>query len=142
MKGKVSCKSLSSLLLFTDKNCQDLLKKGIVFSGLLQVYLVDRFTPVYCDQVTDGGGWLVIQRNDWTMSFAKTWDEYKQGFGDLMKSFWWGNEKIHQITAGGKYELRIDLKKSTGEEGYGKYPQFKVCPYSYRYSPVVQVLKL
>ena len=75
---------------------------------------------IYCDQTTDGGGWLVILR------FYKLWMEYKNGFGDLHREFWWGNENIHQLTWSSEFDLRVDLIHSNGTIGYGKYRGFKV----------------
>ena len=47
---------------------------------------------VYCDMITDGGGWIVIQRNkkDSQLNFNKNWTDYEEGFGDLNKEFWYG----------------------------------------------------
>jgi len=42
----------------------------------------------YCDTVTDGGGWLVIQRRkDGSEDFNRFWWEYEIGFGDLRGEF-------------------------------------------------------
>ena len=43
----------------------------------------------YCDTITDGGGWLVIQRRRQygTEDFHRFWSEYERGFGNLHSEF-------------------------------------------------------
>ncbi|RUS83520.1 hypothetical protein EGW08_008699 [Elysia chlorotica] len=67
--------------------------------------------PHLCDHVTDGGGWIVIQRRSTgEVNFTRGWNDYKHGFGSFRTNFWLGNEKIHQITTSGKYEIKITIK--------------------------------
>ena len=86
-------------------------------------------TPVYCDQTSDSGGWLVIQRNDATGKFEKTWNEVKVGFGDVDKgSYWFGNENMHNLTWNStqSWELLVHFTPQGGTRGFAKYGGFKV----------------
>ena len=68
-------------------------------------------TPFLCDMITDGGGWIVIQRRTTgNVDFYRGWDEYKRGFGALDDDFWLGNENIHLLSSSGHYELRIEMR--------------------------------
>ena len=45
----------------------------------------------YCDGVTAGGGWLVVQRrHDGSVDFNRGWIDYEDGFGSLTGEFWYG----------------------------------------------------
>ena len=45
----------------------------------------------YCDTITAGGGWLVIQRRqDGSVDFNRDWVDYEDGFGSLTGEFWYG----------------------------------------------------
>ncbi|XP_067676456.1 fibrinogen-like protein A [Haliotis asinina] len=76
----------------------------------------------YCDMT--GGGWLVFQRRmDGSEDFYRTWFEYMDGFGNLTREFWLGNEKIHRLTKQKTYELRIDVENKSGSL-YAEYNSF------------------
>ena len=92
---------------------------------------------VYCDTTTDGGGWIVIQRNrnNSQLSFNKNWVEYKDGFGDLNKDFWYGLEAIHTLTQNGQWEMRVDYQALglSNSWYYLYYNQFSVGSASQEY---------
>ena len=88
----------------------------------------------YCDTVTDGGGWLVIQRRkDGSEDFNRFWWEYEIGFGDLRGEFWYGLHAIHCLTNQGQWELRIDYIFPNGTNGYLSYSNFRVGPATEQY---------
>ncbi|XP_059158283.1 ficolin-1-A-like isoform X1 [Physella acuta] len=65
---------------------------------------------VMCDTKTDGGGWIIMQRRVvGDVNFHRGWHDYKHGFGSYNGDFWLGNELIHQLTAEGQFELRVDF---------------------------------
>ena len=91
---------------------------------------------VYCDLVTDGGGWIVIQRNkeDSSVSFNRNWVDYEKGFGDLNTGFWYGLEEIHYLTQRGQWEMRVDYQFTNNKSfSYLHYNQFSVGSASEEY---------
>ena len=93
-------------------------------------------TNVYCDTVTAGGGWLVIQRRiDGSVDFNRYWSEYEEGFGNLPDDdkdttgeFWIGLRSLHCLTSQGQWELRIDYIFPNKTKGYLSYHHFRVGP--------------
>ena len=93
-------------------------------------------TNVYCDTVTAGGGWLVIQRRiDGSVDFNRYWSEYEEGFGNLPDDdkdttgeFWIGLRSLHCLTSQGQWELRIDYMFPNKTKGYLSYHHFRVGP--------------
>jgi len=82
---------------------------------------------VYCDTITAGGGWLVIQRRkDGSVDFNRDWADYEEGFGSLTGEFWYGLRAVHCLTHQGQWELRIDYTLSNGTKGYLSYSKFRV----------------
>ena len=82
----------------------------------------------YCDTITDGGGWLVIQRRqDGSVDFNKFWWEYEMGFGSLTGEFWYGLRALHCLTGQGGWEMRMDIKLANGTNIFLQYEQFKVA---------------
>ncbi|XP_077400536.1 fibrinogen-like 2a [Vanacampus margaritifer] len=88
----------------------------------------------YCDMESFGGGWTVIQqRLDGSVSFNRTWAEYKKGFGNLRGEFWLGNDHIHLLTKAKDMTLRIELEDFEDVREYAKYEQFYVANDYLRY---------
>ena len=83
---------------------------------------------VYCDTATDGGGWIVVQRNrkNSKVNFNKNWIDYEKGFGNLTTDFWYGLEAIHCFTQIGQWEMRVDYQKNDKTWSYLHYNQFSV----------------
>ena len=125
------------------KNCCNVAVGDHYFSinkNSSQVYTVidlcGRRTTVqgYCDTVTDGGGWLVIQRRkDGSIDFVRFWWEYEMGFGYLRGEFWYGLHAIHCLTNQGQWELRIDYTFPNGTNDYLSYSSFRVGPATEQY---------
>ena len=82
----------------------------------------------YCDTLTDGGGWIVIQRRIQGVNedFNRFWWEYELGFGNLQTEFWYGLHSLHCLTSKGQWELWIDLTLANGTDTYLHYNHFSV----------------
>ncbi|KAJ4938571.1 hypothetical protein JOQ06_003184 [Pogonophryne albipinna] len=119
------------------RDCSDYLAKGATKSGLYLVTpdLRSRSFPVFCDMQLDGGGWTVLQRRqDGSVSFNRTWAEYRLGFGELDKGeFWLGNNMIHMLTRARNMVLRVELEDFGGVREYAQYESFSVASERGRY---------
>lgn len=113
-------------------DCSQLFSSGSKSSGFYRISPHGSPSPVrvYCD-MSDGGGWTVIQRRvDGTEKFNRSWEEYKGGFGDMdaeLGEFWLGNDNLHYITTQGNYSLRINLEDFDGNQRYAEYKNFRVA---------------
>ena len=88
----------------------------------------------YCDAVTDGGGWLVVQRRqDGSVNFNRIWTDYEEGFGSLTGEFWYGLRPLHCLTIQGQWKLRIDFTFTNGTKSYVSYNNFAVGPANSQY---------
>ncbi|XP_034481243.1 ficolin-1-like isoform X2 [Drosophila innubila] len=82
---------------------------------------------VACDAETRGGGWtIILRRMDGSVSFHRNWTEYKNGFGDLNGEFFFGLDKIHEITAERSQELLVLLEDYQGVNAFEKYDEFAI----------------
>merc|ERR1719192_3070954 len=57
--------------------------------------------------------------------FNKNFAEYEAGF-EAKGELWLGLKKLHQLTAGGDYSLRVDMTDFDGKSYVAYYDQFKV----------------
>lgn len=82
---------------------------------------------VYCESENNSRGWTIIQRRlDGSISFNRSWENLKNGFGFLSGEFWLGNDKLSYLTNQGVYELRIDLTLDNGSYFYISYNPFRI----------------
>ena len=87
-----------------------------------------------CDAVTDGGGWLVVQRRqDGSVDFNRGWTDYEEGFGSLTGELWYGLRPLHCLTSQGQWRLRIDFTFINGTKSYVSYKSFSVGPANSQY---------
>jgi len=120
----------------TIENCCNLGFGHSKFSAVVnkpKVYDVKNFcgkclTKVYCDTITAGGGWSVIQRRqDGSVEFKeRDWVEYEEGFGELTGEFWYGLHSIHCLISNGRWELCIDFTFPNKTKSFLSYKQFLV----------------
>ncbi|XP_041787782.1 angiopoietin-related protein 2-like [Anopheles merus] len=62
---------------------------------------------VYCDQDFEDGGWIVIQnRFDGFVNFNRSWEKYRDGFGDIGTEYWLGWTR----STGSRWRCRTRLR--------------------------------
>ena len=123
----------------TGRDCLNLLHRGFNTSGLYYVDPDDKGAfQVFCDQETNGGGWVVFQRRiDGVVAFTeRNWNQYKDGFGNLSHEFWLGNEKLHRLTSMSQ-QLLVELEDPAGEKAHACYSVFSVHSESAKYELTV-----
>ena len=136
----IACPIVTSL----SGNCCKVKSNGFEFSTSSlksRVYNITNFCGVceeaaegYCDGVTDGGGWLVVQRRqDGSVDFNRGWVDYEEGFGSLTGEFWYGLRPLHCLTNQGQWKLHIDFTFTNGTKSYISYNKFAVGPANSQY---------
>lgn len=121
--------AVSSIQLFY-KDCSDYYKMGKRLNGVYQIMPdpKNKTFEVFCDMESMGGGWTVVQRRkDGSINFNRTWDEYKNGFGNLSGEFWLGNDRLHLLSKSSNMMLRIELEDFKGVKEFANYDQFYVA---------------
>lgn len=104
-------------------DCHELFLRGETTSGLYNIQPTDSEPfEVFCE-MTPEGGWTVIQRRqDGSVDFDQLWQAYQTGFGSLNDEFWLGLEKIHSVSKGGNYILKLQFSDWLDEVQTINYP--------------------
>ncbi|XP_017054832.1 techylectin-5A [Drosophila ficusphila] len=96
----------------------------------------------YCAFATDGPAWTVIQNRNVSFNppenFNRSWDEYRAGFGNLSRDFWFGNEFTHKILYRDDHELRVELQEDQEPVEWAEYPLFRLDSEAYNYQLSVE----
>ncbi|MEQ2239760.1 hypothetical protein ILYODFUR_007825 [Ilyodon furcidens] len=118
------------------QDCAEIYRLGIKETGIytIQPDLHGPTLEAKCDMETAGGGWTLIQnRQDGSVDFNKTWQEYREGFGSLQGEHWLGNAALHALTSTGQHQLRIELEDWYQQKRQATYSNFKVASEAQRY---------
>lgn len=117
------------MLTVLPRDCHDMLmiSAGQAGDGVYIIQPGDAPILAYCSM--QEGGWTVVQHItvNSSVSFDRTWDEYKHGFGVLTGDHWLGNEYLHQLTRGpGRHKLGVKLVDRDAVTKTGEYDPFLV----------------
>uniref|UniRef100_A0ABI7VYZ6 Fibrinogen C-terminal domain-containing protein n=1 Tax=Felis catus TaxID=9685 RepID=A0ABI7VYZ6_FELCA len=118
------------------RDCAEAFKSGRTANGIYTLVFPNSTEEIkaYCDMETAGGGWTIIQRReDGSVDFQRTWNEYKVGFGNPSGEHWLGNEFVFQVTNQQPYVLKIHLKDWEGNEAYSLYEHFSLSSEEFNY---------
>ncbi|GAB1287033.1 Angiopoietin-4 [Apodemus speciosus] len=121
------------------QDCAEIKRSGVNTSGVYTIHGANMAKPlkltlttltpcwVFCDMETNGGGWTLIQhRKDGSVDFQRTWEEYKEGFGNVAREHWLGNEAVHRLTSRTAYLLRVELQDWEGRQTSVQYENFQL----------------
>ena len=78
---------------------------------------------------------MIQQRIDGSIPFNRTWNAYKLGFGDFSTNFWFGNDRIHNLTThyGNENDIIFDLTKHDSNKVHTGYRNFYIDDESNKY---------
>ncbi|CAC5409960.1 Fibrinogen-like protein A,Ryncolin-2,Angiopoietin-1,Ryncolin-4,Angiopoietin-2,Microfibril-associated glycoprotein 4,Angiopoietin-related protein 7,Ficolin-1-A,Ficolin-1-B,Ficolin-2,Ryncolin-1,Ryncolin-3,Ficolin-1,Angiopoietin-4 [Mytilus coruscus] len=114
----------TSVVNLLPRECEDI---NSTKSGVHTIY-PDSYTPVrvFC-VITKTEKWTVIQKRfDGFVDFYRSWDGYKQGFGDPAGEYWLGNEALHKISSSTGHQLSIYTEDFDAKSVYANYSNFLI----------------
>ncbi|XP_067687820.1 fibrinogen-like protein 1 [Haliotis asinina] len=84
---------------------------------LVQPSLAPQPFTVFCE-MHFGGRTMILKQEDDSESFNRSWQDYKQGFGNVLGSHWLGNDYIHYISSSRKHSLLVEIVTTSGYNQY------------------------
>ncbi|XP_035679499.1 uncharacterized protein LOC118417855 [Branchiostoma floridae] len=128
----------AGVICVLEDDCAEYRSSGWTTSGVFRIGLLPSDVEAFCDMNTADGGWTVIQRRqDGSVPFNRTWEEYKLGFGNKNGEYWLGNENIYILTNQKNYALRVDLVDWSGDSRYAEYSSFRLSSEADQYRPQI-----
>ncbi|XP_061190574.1 fibroleukin-like [Saccostrea echinata] len=122
---------------FIPLDCKDLHADGYTDTGVYDIYphgTISSPVRVFCDMETMDGGWTAIQKRvNGSLSFDRSWTEYKNGFGSPEQDVWVGNDIIHQLTKENNSFLYAAITLHNGTRLYELYGRFSVSDETEKY---------
>lgn len=108
---------------------------GFYGSGVYLIHPIMNGTPFFVEVACDinhqgsvSDSWTIVQRRfDGSEDFYRTWEEYRDGFGQASGEYWLGNDLLHAMTTRRNYTLRIDMWDTLGRYKFAEYAHFKVA---------------
>ncbi|XP_052870443.1 protein scabrous-like, partial [Anopheles cruzii] len=74
------------------------------------------------------GEWTTVQRRqDGTVDFNRSWEEYAGGFGTPAGEFWIGNQALHHLTQDNCSRLRIVMQDIYDHTWHADYATFRIA---------------
>ncbi|KAL2100034.1 hypothetical protein ACEWY4_004428 [Coilia grayii] len=109
-----------------EADCDELLRNGVINSGVYPICPFRTSVDAYCDMQTDAGGWTVIQRRmDGTVNVFRLF-LMPCYLSVLLLYLVHGLQNLFLLTAHKKYELRVDMEDFDGKKLFAKYSSFFV----------------
>lgn len=127
MFAYISFLLLLNLSFSLPESCFELYSNGQLNNGIYTIDLLYGPNQVYCDMKNKG--WILIAKRINTTPrryFARKWQEYKDGFGDLESSFWTSLDILNMLTMSKNYYLRIDFGTLKDPQYFIEFSLFKI----------------
>lgn len=121
-------KEVTNFVMHLPIDCQQISEESNQKSGnsLIKPLGSTRSVQVLCDMDQDGVYTYIQRRLDGSVDFARTWDQYKTGFGNAETEFWIGTENLHRLTTQANYSLHIELWDVYGYYWTANYDTFYI----------------
>ncbi|CAH1785935.1 unnamed protein product [Owenia fusiformis] len=88
-------------------------------------------------------GWIIMaHRYDGSVDFDRTWEDYQEGFGDIMDEHFLGFNKIVALMLNDRFKARFELtswgnETTPGEMRYAQYDRFEIGDRKQNYTLII-----